>query len=145
MLGAVDNLSTLFENGYFDGKVSRQIWHAPSVIDELSSENKLGDPVIIALGTNSDAFNGYKEKILSKLDGKQVFWVTVNYPKAMTINDKLFAEAESNSNFHVIDWNAYSNGSTDYFYKDGIHLTTSGRKAYTKCIYESLYNYYKAN
>lgn len=145
MLGAEANLKTLFTNSTFDGKVSRQIWHAPAIIDELKASNNLGDPIIIALGTNSDAFNSYKDKLLKQLDGKQIFWVTVNYSKALSINAKLFAAEQEYPNFHVIDWNSYSNGHSDYFYKDGIHLTGTGRRAYTACIYEYLYNYYKAN
>lgn len=145
MLGAESNLKTLFVNGSFDGKVSRQIWHAPDIIDDLKKNNKLGDPIIIALGTNSDAFNSYKEKILKQLEGKEIFWVTVNYSKAQSINAKLFAAETEYQNFHVIDWNTYSNGHSEYFYKDGIHLTATGRKAYTTCIYNYLYNYYKSN
>ena len=145
MLGAESNLKTLFVNGSFDGKVSRQIWHAPTIINELKANNNLGDPIIIALGTNSDAFNSYKEKIIKLLEGKEIFWITVNYSKTQSINAKLFATEAEYSNFHVIDWNTYSNGHSDYFYKDGIHLTATGRKAYTACIYNYLYNYYKSN
>lgn len=143
MLGAVPNLNSLFTNGSFDGKVSRQIWNAPKIIESLKQNNKLGNPVIIALGTNSDAFNSYKEKIMKLLEGREVFWVTVNYSKTQSINAKLVAAQSEYTNFHIIDWNKYSNGHSEYFYKDGIHLTGAGRKAYTTCVYNYLYEFYK--
>lgn len=143
MLGAVANLNSLFTNGSFDGKVSRQIWQAPKIIESLKQNNKLGNPVIIALGTNSDAFSSYKGKIMKLLEGREVFWVTVNYSKTLSINAKLVAAQSEYTNFHIIDWNKYSNGHSEYFYKDGIHLTGAGRKAYTACIYNYLYEFYK--
>lgn len=143
MLGAVPNLNSLFTNGSFDGKVSRQIWQAPKIIESLKQNNKLGNPVIIALGTNSDAFSSYKGKIMKLLEGREVFWVTVNYSKTLSINAKLVAAQSEYTNFHVIDWNKCSSGHSEYFYKDGIHLTGAGRKAYTACIYNYLYEFYK--
>src|SRR5699024_6713713 len=39
-------------------------------------------------------------------------------------------------------WENISYGHRNYFYADGIHLTEDGKKAYTKAIYEAIYNFY---
>lgn len=143
MLGAMNNLHETFPNSYFDSKESRSTYVGYQIISELKENNKLGDPVVIHLGTNGDCKNGCKEKIMDLLTDRTVFWInTTNMP---SVNESLNELSTKYSNLHIIDWYTLSQGQKDWFYSDGIHLPPKGRKEYTNIVYNAIYNVYKDN
>lgn len=140
MLGAIDNLHDMFPNSYVDAEVSRSLWKASGILEELSKSGKLGEPIVINLGANGDCSLSCKKEIMEKCLGKEVFWLnTTNNP---SFNTTLSSFAQNYSNLHIIDWNNLSKGHEEYFYADGIHLTGSGRRAYTEVIYNAIYQTY---
>lgn len=140
MLGAVDNLYSMFPNGYFDAKISRTAWVVGGILEDLVSKNMLGDPVIINLGANGDCSWSCKVNIIKQCGNREVFWInTTNLPN---VNENLLSFSKEYNNVHLIDWYSISRGHEEYFYSDGIHLTGEGRKAYTNAIYENIYNVY---
>ena len=142
MLGAVDNLYQQFPKGYFDAKVSRSVWVAKDMLKDLKDKQLLGSPIIINLGTNGDCSETCKQEIMKECEGKQVFWVTVINDHKVHMNDKLKGFANQYENLHIIDWYTLASGHPEYFYADGIHLTETGRIAYTKTIYDAIYQVY---
>lgn len=143
MLGAMNNLHETFPNSYFDSKESRSTYVGYQIISELKENSKLGDPVVIHLGTNGDCRNGCKEKIMDLLTDRTVFWInTTNMP---SVNESLNELSTKYSNLHIIDWYTLSQGQKDWFYSDGIHLPPKGRKEYTNIVYNAIYNVYKDN
>ena len=145
MLGAVPNLNDRFVNGYFDAKVSRTAFVVHDMIEDLKSKNMLGDIVIFNLGANGDCSESRKDEIMESIGSeRQVFWITVTNDKDVHFNDKIKKYAEKYDNLHIIDWEKASKGKKNYFAADGIHLTGSGRKAYTETIYQALFDYYAA-
>lgn len=140
LLGAVPNLYSTFPNGYFDGKVSRTAWDVNDILIELKNNDMLGNPIIFNLGTNGDCSYQCKLNILNTCGDRNIFWInTVNYTD---VNERLVNLSKEYSNLHVIDWYSISKGHSEYFAYDGIHLTSIGRKIYTKSIYDSIYNLY---
>ncbi len=142
MLGAVENLYQIFPNGYFDAQVSRSVYVVNDIVHDLKDKNMLGNPVIINIGANGDCSEKCKKEIIESCGDREIFWVNVTNDASVHINDKLFALANQYNNLHIIDWNSISNGHTEYFYADGIHLTPSGRQEYAKAIYDSIYQIY---
>ena len=141
MLGAMNNLKKAFPNSYFDSKESRSTYVGYTILEELKNNKKLGDPVVIHLGTNGDCKNGCKEKIMDLLKDKTVFWInTTNYTY---VNDNLNELAKKYDNLHIIDWYSLSKGHSDWFYADGIHLPPTGRKEYTNIVYNAIVDVYK--
>ena len=141
MLGAMNNLKKTFPNSYFDAKESRSTYVGYTILKELKESNKLGDPVVIHLGTNGDCKNSCKENIMELLKDKTVFWInTTNYTY---VNENINKLAEKYDNLHVIDWYTLSQGHKDWFYKDGIHLPPEGRKEYTNIVYNAIKEIYK--
>ena len=140
LLGAVPNLYSTFPNGYFDGKVSRTAWDVNDILIELKNNDMLGNPIIFNLGTNGDCSYQCKLNILNTCGDRNIFWInTVNYTD---VNERLVNLSKEYSNLHIIDWYSISKGHSEYFAYDGIHLTSIGRKIYTKSIYDSIYNLY---
>lgn len=141
MLGAMNNLKAMFPNSYFDSKESRSTYVGYTIIKELKESKKLGNPVVIHLGTNGDCKNSCKESLMDLLSDRTVFWInTTNYTK---VNDSLKELATKYNNLHIIDWYSLSEGHKDWFYADGIHLPPTGRKEYTNIVYNAILNVYK--
>lgn len=140
MLGAMDNVLNMFPNSYLDAKKSRQIYEGETVLKELKKNHKLGEIVVIHLGTNGNYPNSYKQEILDICENKTVFWInTTNIKKVNTSLNKL---KQKNKNLHIIDWCALSKDHSDWFYHDGIHTTPEGQKQYTNIIYDAIYDVY---
>ena len=140
MLGAEANLKKKWPKGVVDAKVSRQISAANGILSDLKKKGKLGDIVVIHLGTNGDASESTKDKIMSTIGSNRiVFWINTSYSKRLSFNTKIQNYADKYSNLYIIDWYNISKDHPEYFYKDGIHLKTEGRKAYTVMLYDEIY------
>lgn len=140
MLGAISNLQSQFPNGYFDAKVSRTAWKVAPILKDLTEKNMLGNPIVLNLGANGDCSKSCKAEIMQIADKRQVFWL--NTTNNETANTNLYNISKEYSNLHLIDWSSISSGHSEYFYADGIHLTPTGRVAYTKAIYDAIYQEY---
>lgn len=140
MLGAAWNIKNMFPNSYIDAKVSRSIWKAEEVLQNLKSQNLLGNPIVIHLGTNGDCSKAFKNQIMDDLKNKKVFWINTN--NLLYVNNELKELEQEYDNLEIIDWYNYSLNHNEYFYIDGIHLNPVGRKAYTEMIYNAIYNNY---
>ncbi len=141
MLGAMSNITKMFPNSYFDAKESRALTTGVSILSNLKNSNKLGEVVVLHLGTNGDCGNNCKENIMNILSDKIVFWLnTTNNEK---VNNSLNELAKKYDNLHIINWHDLSLGHDDWFYYDGIHLPPTGRKEYTNIIYNAIFDVYK--
>lgn len=142
MLGAINNLYAKFSNSYFDAKVSRTDYEAPKILRDLKNKGKLGDIIIINLGANGQCPEYCKTDIMNIVGNRTVLWLNVTNDKQVHVNAKLENIAKKYSNLYIIDWNKISSGHKEYFVSDGIHLTSTGRVAYTNAIFDYIYNMY---
>ncbi len=140
MLGAINNLYSAFKNGYFDAKISRTAWVVNSILIDLKNNNMLGDIIVLNLGANGDCDEKCKNEILETCDNREIFWL--NTTNDIKINETLLNFSNNHDNVHLIDWKNISNGHSEYFISDGIHLTEKGKEAYTNTIYNEIYNFY---
>ncbi len=145
MLGAVNGLYKQFPNSYVDAKVSRTAWSVKDIIVDLKSKKLFEGPVVLNLGTNGDCSEKCKKAIVDECGDREIFWVNVTNDEDVHVNEKLLNFANQYDNVHLIDWNTASKGHDEYFYADGIHLTSKGIKAYSEVIYSSIYNVYLDN
>lgn len=123
-----------------DGKVGRQMSQAQKLTDELKAEGKLGDRIIIELGTNGPFNKKSLRSLLQSLSDKQVYVVTTRVPKGWqdTVNTNIKDVAGEFQNVKIVDWYAASEGKKDIFYKDGVHLKPDGSKYYASLLIEAL-------
>ncbi len=142
MLGAVPNLYSTFKKGYFDAGVSRTCYVADGILTKIKKKKKLGDVVVFNYGANGDCSEAHKNKIMNIIGDKKLFWLTVTNDKSVHFNNKIKKYAANHDNIYIIDWEEISKGHSEYFYSDGIHLNSKGRKAFAKAIYDSIYNVY---
>lgn len=142
MLGAVNNLYGAFKNGYFDAAISRTAYSANDILNGLINMGMLGDPIVFNFGANGDCSDYHKDIIMQTVGNRKLFWLTVTNDKDVHFNQSIKDYASKYPNLYVIDWESISSGHPEYFYADGIHLTEPGREAYTKAIYDAIYNVY---
>jgi hypothetical protein len=126
-----------------DGKVGRKFVDGVELINRLKSDGKLGDIVIIELGTNG-AFSDKKLRGLldSLADMRQVLLINSRVPRDWQdiVNDTLTSVAKDYPNTTLVDWYSLSANHDEYFAKDGVHLETIGSHAYVSLIVKSLFS-----
>jgi len=143
MLGAFPSLYEVFPNGYFDAKVSRTDYEANRILQDIKNQGLLGNPIVISLGTNGQCGASCQYTILNTIGDRQLFWINVVNDWSVHVNAGLNQLAHDNQNVHIVDWVSASNGHPEYFVADGIHLTGSGRAAFAKTLYDTIYQEYK--
>ncbi|WP_240159714.1 acyltransferase family protein [Paenibacillus aceris] len=126
-----------------DGKVGRQMVQAQEVVNQLKANGKLGNCVIIELGTNG-AFNSEELRtLLSSLsEVQQIFLVNTRVPRKWqdTVNSALKEVAAEYRNATLIDWYSASQGKENFFTKDGVHLQQEGAKFYADLVTKAMFN-----
>ncbi|MBU5266523.1 acyltransferase family protein [Virgibacillus proomii] len=141
ILGAAPYLEDMLPGIVIDADVSRQMRHAQEVIDELKAKGKLGDRIIIELGTNGPFNTEHLSNLLGSLSrAKQIILVNTRVPREWqdTVNENISEVAKKFSNTTVVDWYSASKGKDHYFYDDGVHLKPKGAKYYASIIVKAL-------
>ena len=140
IVGVAPYLEELLPGILIDGKVSRQMSQVEEIIKQLQTEGRLGEKIIIELGTNGPFNSNQLRNLLSSLHDKQVFIVNTRVPKDWQDNvNKVISEvAIEFQNTIIIDWYAASEGKENYFYEDGVHLKPKGAEYYASIILEAV-------
>ncbi|WP_056686332.1 SGNH/GDSL hydrolase family protein [Cytobacillus solani] len=141
ILGAASYLENILPGVVIDGEVGRQMIHAQGVIDRLKEEGRLGDRIIIELGTNGSFNTKQLRNLLYSLsNAEQIFLVNTRVPREWqdTVNEDITEVAKEFSNTTVIDWHSASEGKDYFFTQDGAHLKSEGAKYYASIIAEAV-------
>jgi hypothetical protein len=143
MLGAYSELYRVIPNIEVSAEGSRQVTAGLNILRSMKSSGRLGDAVIVHLGTNG-AFSARQfDEIMQILeDVPRVLFVNVKVPRGWTApNNKIIADGVARyQNASLIDWSSYGELHPEFFSGDGIHLSGSGARAYTEQIYDRLMN-----
>lgn len=130
-------LKEKFSNIMIDAKVSRQMRDAFAIVKQLKNTNRLGDIVIIELGTNGP----FPEKTLTDLLGmigkeRKVLFINVRVPRPWEsiVNKTLEGITKKHSNTAIVDWYSTSANHNEYFVNDGVHLQPKGAEAFAAMI-----------
>ena len=142
MLGSQKKLEEHFPNAYIYAVKGYTCYAAPAKIKELAKNNKLGDPVILNYGANGDAPERVKKNIMELLGERKVYWITNTNSHMLHINNRIKNLAKSYSNLKVLDWEELSRKHREYFFKDEIHLTEDGCRAFADMVFNTIYQEY---
>ncbi|ATF12124.1 acetyltransferase [Brevibacillus brevis X23] len=141
MLDIAPYLKTLLPGSTINGKVGRQLSEAQDVVDQLKTNGKLGDVVIIELGTNGPFSEKTLVNLLNSLkDVRQIVLVNTRVPRnwEQVVNSELEEAANQFSNVTLVDWYAASANKDSYFARDGVHLVEEGAKVYVSLVVEAI-------
>lgn len=141
ILDAAPYLEKLLPGIRIEGKVGRQMVQAQEVVNHLKANGKLGNRVIIELGSNGPFREEQLRELLTSLkDMKQIILVNVRVPRRWqdTVNSDLRTVAAEFSNTTLVDWFSASKGKDSFFYKDGVHLNQEGANYYASLICKAI-------
>ncbi len=141
ILDAKPYLEKLLPGIIIDGKVGRQMAQAQEVIDQLKANGKLGNRVIIALGSNGSFSAKQLKQLLTSLeDMQQIILVNTRVPKKWQniVNSDLDKVASEFPNATIVDWFSASKGKDSFFCNDGVHLEREGASYYASIIADAV-------
>lgn len=144
-LGAAPSFQKLQKNAVIDAKISRQVYQGIDVAKKLKKKGKLGDIVIISLGTNGK-FNPITGQSFIDYLGKErtIYWINA-YGKKLDfqqeVNKTIEQLAQKNTNVHVIPWAKEGKKHPNWFYQDGTHLNGKGQEGFADFIQKMIQKY----
>ena len=144
MIDIIEDIYERFPNGYFDGKISRDLYAGNEILEELKNEGKLADTIILLLATNGDYVEARNENLMKIVEDREVFWVNAIGADDPQFNERFADFASNYTNLHIVDWVSAAEGHPEYFYYDGIHVMEEGTGALADLIYDKVYEVYLA-
>ena len=136
MLGSAKKLTA--RGIVVDAAKNRQVKDALQIINYYKSVNKLGDNVIIHLGTNGTTKQATYDSIISPLSGvKNVIVLTVRVPSREyeKLNNRIIKDLPTRyPNVRILDWYAHSKDHREWFGTDGTHPNDAGQDQYVDFI-----------
>lgn len=138
MLSAVVPLQERLGAGsYIDAKLRRQFAQGVDLARQLREEGRLGQVVIVHLGTNGPPKASEVDALMRELTGvAEVRLVTVRMPQRWeaATNQTLHDAAARHPSIQIVDWYGYSEGHLEWFESDGTHMKRSGARAYAELL-----------
>lgn len=128
-IGIAPYLKKYYPNLYVDAKVSRQFSDAKSIIQLLLKNDKLAPTVVIELGTNGSFSESQMRTVIDLIGSdRKIVFVNTNVPRSWCegVNSTLAKISAEYANTTVADWYDASTNKSNYFYKDGVHLSITG-------------------
>ena len=123
---------------YVDALVGRHLRGGISVLRSLRNQHRLGDVVVIHLGTNGAFTSADFDSIMQVLQGIQrVVFINLRVPRRWETPDNrtIAAGVRRYSNAVLLDWhNRWHECGTNVFWSDGIHPTPSGAACYARMV-----------
>ena len=140
MLGAADILT---KRGItVDALKSRAFIQALEIANFLKSVNRLGEAVIIHLGTNNYVSQETLDAIMVPLaDVPIVLFLTTHVPEKEWQNPNnvlINALANEYGNVKILDWYTIAEAHPEYLYRDEIHLNEVGQEVYADLIMQAI-------
>ena len=140
MLGAANILT---ERGItVDALKSRPFRQALEILNYVKSIGRLGEFVIIHLGTNGPVDQATLDEIMVPLkDVDIVLMVTAHVPtrKWQDSNNELIrAMPNAYGNVRVLDWFKVAEAHPEYLYGDKVHLNNQGQRTYADLIMQAI-------
>ncbi|MBQ1379133.1 MAG: acyltransferase family protein [Erysipelotrichaceae bacterium] len=142
LIDVADAMYERFPSGYFDGKISRDLYAGNEIMENMKAEGTLSDLVILSLSVNGDYVEERNAYMMEILEDREVFWIDAVGADDPEFNERFEAFAQNYPNLHIVRWNEYSQGHPEYFYYDGIHVMEDGIDALADLIYDTVYNVY---
>lgn len=147
MLGSSGRIREVLPACYVDAEVSRYVGGGLEAAKAFESQGKLGNLVVIALGTNGpiagyERYEVQTRQLLEYLGNERhIFWVNVYCPHLTwqeTNNSYIKKLAAEHGNVHEIDWYGLISQHPEWLTEDGIHPNSEGRVQYARLIHDRI-------
>jgi peptidoglycan/LPS O-acetylase OafA/YrhL len=139
ILGIRFELDSLQNIGLINARVGRQ---APELLEVITNdkENMSNSPIVFNLGNNNKLTEEQVAAIFEEIKGQpRIVVVNTAVPRLWRDdNNALIAKYASLYGAYLVDWASISDGHTEYFGSDGVHLAPAGVRAYVEAITSQL-------
>lgn len=129
---------------YVDGKIGRQVRELHSVYNRMKNNDKLGQTLVIALGTNGPYDEAMIQEVINdaRKNGVERFFL-VNVRMARTWQDEVNQThaklvKENQQDTRLINWYQASRNHKEYFAADSVHLSEQGKKVYVQLLEKNI-------
>lgn len=141
--GAKNPLIRYFKNIHIDSLAGREIETAYEVFNRLLNYGKIGDIVIVSLGTNAkDGIRTDKlEMIHEKLNDKPMFLFSIVMPykgQERNRNRDIEKFVNTHNNCYLIDYHKIMKNHPEYFNEDGVHPNGLGSEIYAHMLFKAI-------
>ena len=147
MLGAGSQLRAQLPNCQIDAEVSRYVSGGADVVQSWVSQGRIGDIVVISLGTNGPIAGGERYEVHTKrlLDTlghqRHIFWINTYAPHLKwqkTNNDYLQELVKTYPNMTIVDWCGAASQHPEWLVEDGVHPNNEGAKAFAQLVKDTI-------
>lgn len=127
-----------------DGEIGRQLWNVQTLIETNYADYTSPDDIIVLqLGTNGVIAADDMQVLIDLFEEATIYVINTRSPREWQgdVNTMLDVVTERNDNVHLIDWFSRSEGHTEYFTPDGVHLTPLGKQVLVQEIVDMMNTY----
>lgn len=134
-------------NLVIDAQGGRYLFDAIDIADKYKSFNTDRSAVVIILGTNGPINMKQIDKLLTKFNKADIYFLTVNAPVSWeeSVNDVLHEAKNKYPEITIIDWKKESENRDDLFIKDKVHVNKEGAKVMIELIENSFLREFEIN
>jgi hypothetical protein len=129
MVDATPNLRARFPGLTVDAVAGRQVAIGIAAMQALAYSGRLGDVVVVALGTNGAFSSSQLERIVALAGGRRLVMVTnyCTYCSWVAANNALIrAGCRQIRDCTVAEWEALAAATRSWFDADGVHMPIGG-------------------
>ena len=129
MVDATPNLRARFPGLTVDAVAGRQVAVGIAAMQALAYSGRLGDVVVIALGTNGAFSSSQLDRIVALAGGRRLVMVTNYCPYCSWVaanNDLIRAGCRQLRDCTVAEWEGLAAANPQWFYADGVHMPIGG-------------------
>jgi hypothetical protein len=129
MVDATPNLRARFPGLTVDAVAGRQVAVGISAMQALAYSGRLGDVIVIALGTNGAFSSSQLDRIVALAGGRRLVMVTnyCTYCSWVAANNYLIrAGCQQVRDCTVAEWESLAAAYPRWFYADGVHMPIGG-------------------
>jgi hypothetical protein len=129
MVDATPNLRARFPGLTVDAVAGRQVAVGIAAMQALAYSGRLGDVVVVALGTNGPFSGSQLDRIVALAGGRRVVMLTNYCPYCSWVtanNDLIRAGCRQVRDCTVAEWEGLAAANPRWFYADGVHMPIGG-------------------
>jgi lysophospholipase L1-like esterase len=126
-----------------NAKVSRSFGQACQIVTNYKDENRLGDIVVIHLGTNNSYISKKEFTRLTNMlsECSLILFVTAKSDKISAcnkVNAELTQYVRETPNARLFDWRGVTEEHPEFFHTDKTHLKPNGARFYASSIFKEI-------
>lgn len=141
MVNVGEELQRRIPNAVIDGEVGRQVGDTLELVEDNYDEyGGTDDIIVIQLGTNGTFTEEELNALISVFEEAEIYFVNTRVPRPWetSVNENLEEAENHHNNVTTIDWHSHSEGKTEYFSADGVHLLPEGIESMADLIIKKI-------